>query len=605
MNAQEEINEPVPEVQQEGEETNTSGNIQLEIDDDTNFSTSLSLFKAVWCHRRTTNMAERAVDFPAIQANIQEMTEHMGELIRKKLVLVNQRYQCILTNRIDLVTAFENHEENHVDDLRTELNHNYFFKNVETLPVHWCTYFGNFFALQIILEANPDQAKSAIDGIITKAYSSKAEGSLPLHIALAKGYDISWIEYLLSKFPEAITVANKHGQLPIHIAARMAPLECVRYILEKYPEALCIEDKEGRMPLHEMMMSRAYNVEEERIRLFIERYPKALSHRSHDDTLTDNVPLAEIIRETNDQHLQYVKMVYEYGIQYHAFGDDDNCGGLFEQVNFNVNTITLEDGTWEEEYLDDVVMRSVLEFFLIRHRRSARKPSYAEGWDELIEVFGPTIFTCQHDRNKTSLPILHAAIGNIHDVNLFPIMINKFHIDLTQKDLRGRTALIITIYNTVFYMKHSKEDIEDENDDLDFHDCEEDITLSDTRVSLEDSIAQAHDLMRRRDRQCQDSSVRFMLGHSNYTTSDKNLSGMMSPAMIYDDDGRLPLHLASDIGLEWCSGTEDILCSNMIALQTQDPVTGLYPFMLAGVGDADLTSVWRLFTSQADILERL
>ena len=44
MNAQEEINEPVLEVQQEDEET-TSENIQLQIDDDTNFSTSLSLFK--------------------------------------------------------------------------------------------------------------------------------------------------------------------------------------------------------------------------------------------------------------------------------------------------------------------------------------------------------------------------------------------------------------------------------------------------------------------------------------------------------------------------------------------------------------------------------
>lgn len=50
-----------------------------------------------------------------------------------------------------------------------------------------------------------------------------------------------------------------------------------------------------------------------------------------------------------------------------------------------------------------------------------------------------------------------------------------------------------------------------------------------------------------------------------------------------DDNNRLPLHYACELGLYWDDGLKDILCANKNAVQVMDGKTLLYPFMLAAV----------------------
>jgi len=58
---------------------------------------------------------------------------------------------------------------------------------------------------------------------------------------------------------------------------------------------------------------------------------------------------------------------------------------------------------------------------------------------------------------------------------------------------------------------------------------------------------------------------------------------------------RLPLHCAADANLRWIDGTREIVEANYLALGDVDAVTGLYPFMLAAVGEcSDYCTVFRM-----------
>mmetsp|Transcript_10244 Transcript_10244/g.15381 ORF Transcript_10244/g.15381 Transcript_10244/m.15381 type:complete len:637 (-) Transcript_10244:212-2122(-) len=55
----------------------------------------------------------------------------------------------------------------------------------------------------------------------------------------------------------------------------------------------------------------------------------------------------------------------------------------------------------------------------------------------------------------------------------------------------------------------------------------------------------------------------------------------MNCAQMKDSDGRLPLHLATELGMSLDNGLEDIIHANMNALLEPDGFTGFYPFALA------------------------
>jgi hypothetical protein len=66
-----------------------------------------------------------------------------------------------------------------------------------------------------------------------------------------------------------------------------------------------------------------------------------------------------------------------------------------------------------------------------------------------------------------------------------------------------------------------------------------------------------------------------------------------------DSQGRLPLHTAVQYGLKWDDEVEDILNANVFAASDLDPVTNLYPFLLAACSTGkqegyDLNSIYQL-----------
>lgn len=52
-------------------------------------------------------------------------------------------------------------------------------------------------------------------------------------------------------------------------------------------------------------------------------------------------------------------------------------------------------------------------------------------------------------------------------------------------------------------------------------------------------------------------------------------------------NGRLPLHLAIDNGLNWADGIQDIFKANPSAVLVRDPITRLFPFMQASIKTSD------------------
>ena len=104
--------------------------------------------------------------------------------------------------------------------------------------------------LSEVLRANPEAATVA-----------DKEGRLPLHLAaLNTNEDEGAMRALLSELlqanPEAATVADKEGRLPLHLAAlntnedEGAIRTLLSELLQANPEAATVADKEGRLPLH-------------------------------------------------------------------------------------------------------------------------------------------------------------------------------------------------------------------------------------------------------------------------------------------------------------------------------------------------------------------
>ena len=68
------------------------------------------------------------------------------------------------------------------------------------------------------------------------------------------------------------------------------------------------------------------------------------------------------------------------------------------------------------------------------------------------------------------------------------------------------------------------------------------------------------------------------------------------------DENCLPIHVAAKYGLKWEDGMKCIIEANQAAMIEKDPMTGLYPFALAAVGeDSDLSSIYELLMRRLDV----
>jgi len=74
---------------------------------------------------------------------------------------------------------------------------------------------------------------------------------------------------------------------------------------------------------------------------------------------------------------------------------------------------------------------------------------------------------------------------------------------------------------------------------------------------------------------------------------------LKSLACVRDGAGRLPLHIAAEMDLEWNNGLEDIVHANIAALGDPHSVTGLYPFMIASL---QLESAYFLLREKPEVI---
>jgi predicted AAA+ superfamily ATPase len=93
--------------------------------------------------------------------------------------------------------------------------------------------------VEALLEAYPEAAS------MTNNY-----GNLPLHFAAWKKGPLDVEKLLLKVFPEGAAQKNNHGNLPLHYAAHYnAPLEVVEALYNAYPEGATMKNNDNNTPL--------------------------------------------------------------------------------------------------------------------------------------------------------------------------------------------------------------------------------------------------------------------------------------------------------------------------------------------------------------------
>lgn len=181
--------------------------------------------------------------------------------------LVSHIFECLGALH-HLVRASQNHQQQQYDDNHSKDNETSGGGNVEETPsvvemnkdsvgkllhemVTIYTICGD--AVRVLLQSTPEAA-TVEDNF----------GRLPLHVAVDR--EAPWmfaVEQLLDAYPEALNRRDGGGRLPLHIAVdRKEPsLEVVRLLLLRHPAAASARRGVGRLPLHYAVFAERPNIE--------------------------------------------------------------------------------------------------------------------------------------------------------------------------------------------------------------------------------------------------------------------------------------------------------------------------------------------------------
>eukprot|EP00588_Corethron_pennatum_P012052 CAMPEP_0194278938 /NCGR_PEP_ID=MMETSP0169-20130528/12758_1 /TAXON_ID=218684 /ORGANISM="Corethron pennatum, Strain L29A3" /LENGTH=766 /DNA_ID=CAMNT_0039023257 /DNA_START=47 /DNA_END=2347 /DNA_ORIENTATION=+ len=88
------------------------------------------------------------------------------------------------------------------------------------------------------------------------AKSSDQYGTMPLHMACRYTNSEEVLRLLVSVFPDALLAKDDYGNTPLNISIkRNLPPNVIKYILEAKPQATVIPDEDGSFPLHSLRKS--------------------------------------------------------------------------------------------------------------------------------------------------------------------------------------------------------------------------------------------------------------------------------------------------------------------------------------------------------------
>jgi ankyrin repeat protein len=128
-----------------------------------------------------------------------------------------------------------------------------------SLPIHLAVSYG---ASLEVVEFLVDQCPRALK-------ERTSTGALPLHLAAA----FAPLQVVQVLSDQALKERDADVWLPLHVAAVfVAPLQVVQFILDRYPQALSKADDCGLLPLH--VAAKASELEV--VKLLADRRPRAL-----------------------------------------------------------------------------------------------------------------------------------------------------------------------------------------------------------------------------------------------------------------------------------------------------------------------------------------
>ncbi|XP_034936142.1 ankyrin repeat domain-containing protein 16-like [Chelonus insularis] len=124
------------------------------------------------------------------------------------------------------------------------------------------------------------------------------DGWMPLHIASRVG-NANIIKLLLEVEPELINVSSKNGRTALHIAAFHGHLDAIHLLLSTEPNLLHSPDYSGLLPIHEAVKSKDYKVFEYLIKCRADvKKTDFIGHTIlHIAALCGNIPVIEYILE--------------------------------------------------------------------------------------------------------------------------------------------------------------------------------------------------------------------------------------------------------------------------------------------------------------------
>jgi ankyrin repeat protein len=139
-------------------------------------------------------------------------------------------YSCAWNDTTEVVSMLHqrNPQSVHVSDI-------YGFK-----ALHYASYVGSTSVIQYLLEVSPAFAQEA-----------NMYGVLPLSAcAVNVRAGTVGLKLIYGAYPEAISIPDNEGMLPLHKAAQYGTLDMVNFLLENLPDASFCADKEGLLPMH-------------------------------------------------------------------------------------------------------------------------------------------------------------------------------------------------------------------------------------------------------------------------------------------------------------------------------------------------------------------
>ena len=130
------------------------------------------------------------------------------------------------------------------------------------------------------------------------------------------------IEALLQAYPEAASITNNYGNLPLHFTAwKKGPLEVERLLLKIYPEGAAQKNNHGNLPLH---YAAHYNAPLEVVEALYNAYPQGATQKNNDNNTPLDLAIADgaspnvvsllqgkTVPPTEDEILEKAKRRYE------------------------------------------------------------------------------------------------------------------------------------------------------------------------------------------------------------------------------------------------------------------------------------------------------